>query len=422
MVMAALDLGFRANATGRVAWLGLSAVAMMLATGSKLSNLFLLIPWIAVVRDWWMPLLKKPLAAVAIFAVALPVSVLPISLINQTRCGDWTGAVLEFSRPSGSAAVRLPWNVLLLTAQNVVPPVFPLAKAWDGAVDRVVPAGWKPVIRENFEEGGARLFVPELQVEEHAGIGLGVILLVLVPWAVRVFGGWRGGGGKRLEPEALLLGVIPFLALAALMAKANLTTFARIAAPYYLPLLPLLLLPAFWGRAVRAGWWRAGALAAAGVAAALLVVSPARPLWPTEAVLGKAGGGSLVQRARSVYGVYAGRNDALAPIREALPPGTARVAMVTMDDLETSLWKPFGSRRVIHLVPGEDAARVRERGVRWVVLRESALTQFFGETVASWVERMRGRVVRTFSITSKVQVGPEAWHLIELVDAAPDHG
>jgi hypothetical protein len=63
----------------------------------------------------------------------------------------------------------------------------------------------------------------------------------------------------------------------------------------------------------------------------------------------------VIARARRVYSIYANRPDAFEPLRALIPPETRKTGLIAFgDEPETSLWRPFGSTRVRHLLTGQD--------------------------------------------------------------------
>ena len=70
------------------------------------------------------------------------------------------------------------------------------------------------------------------------------------------------------------------------------------------------------------------------MAAGLLVISPARPLFPVQTILKKiathAPDSQMLARIKEVYSVYGHRNDAFAPARDRLPPGLKVLGMITL--------------------------------------------------------------------------------------------
>ena len=70
-------------------------------------------------------------------------------------------------------------NFVLLTIQNLVPPIFPPANSWNRAIETRMPAGLKQKLEANFEPSGAHWAVSEMQSEEWAGLGLGLSVLLV---------------------------------------------------------------------------------------------------------------------------------------------------------------------------------------------------------------------------------------------------
>jgi hypothetical protein len=152
--------------------------------------------------------------------------------------------------------------------------------------------------------------------------------------------------------------------------------------------------------------------------AGLLVVSPARPLFPVETLLGKisapVSGSKILARMEEVYSVYAHRNDAFAPARDALPPGLKVLGMITYDDPETSLWRPFGSRRIEYVCPDDTAMDLQARGVEYILLREDTLTNWFHCPLADWLQRMNAQVVWKIPLNLRASRGSLDWYLVKL--------
>jgi hypothetical protein len=154
------------------------------------------------------------------------------------------------------------------------------------------------------------------------------------------------------------------------------------------------------------------------MAAGLLVVSPPRPLFPVgtlmEKLAGHASGSKRAARMAEVYSVYAHRNDAFAPARDALPPDLKVLGMVTFDDPETSLWWPLGSRRIEHVCPGDTAADLQARGVGYILLREETLTAWFHCPLDVWLKKMNASVVWKLPLNLRAARGPLDWYLVKL--------
>ena len=287
--LAAVDFAFRAQRTGRAWDVCLSVLAAALLTGAKATNLPLLLPWAVAFLPTWRVWLARPLAVMAVAPPALGASVLPTAALNVIHCGDWTGAAAEHINVGvGPLWLRLFANSIMWTLGNVVPPVFPFASAWNRAADALTPASLTTLLERHFELAAAHWRLPEIQVEDGAGLGFGMTILLglsfLAATLVR---------SQRAKLQAVPSGhlvrrlacLAPWVSLFYAMMKLNLSSGPRFLAPYY-PLLSmgLLLTPAQAGL-VKRRWWRAWAWLSYGLAGSLLILSPARPLWPASMVL-----------------------------------------------------------------------------------------------------------------------------------------
>src|SRR6266568_1535106 len=201
--LAAVDFGCRAWVSRRPADLWLSLLAAGLLTGAKASNLPLLLPWAIVLVPLW-PLLKaKPVAALAVAALAALVSFVPTALLNVIYCGDWSGLTLE----RAGMGFGLSW--LLVAA--------------------VVAAFWLGPCRRNRS---ATCFDCDRQHDGSDATGP-----VFQSPANKAT--WEA---SRRMPAALRRWVLiaPWAALAAYSMKSGMITGARLISPYYPLLLPLV--------------------------------------------------------------------------------------------------------------------------------------------------------------------------------------
>ena len=198
---------------------------------------------------------------------------------------------------------------------------------------------------------------------------------------------------------------------------AGMNTGARLIAPYYLLLAPLLLAGAGQSQIVRRIWWRALAGGVMVLALVVLVLSPDRPLWPAKTVLNKVlawhPGQPSVARALQVYTVYSQRNDGLAGVRELLPPDLTVVGFVgDGDDCDISLWRPFGSRRVEHFLITDPPEFIRSRvqyvAVAGLALRENQMT------IDQWLAHNGAELVGATNITIKASGGPMPWYVTRM--------
>lgn len=413
--LAALDFALRARTSRNVAHVWFSLLAAALLTGAKASNLPLLLPWLVAIFPS-LPLLRQRLATGALVLVAAALSsLLPLTLINLKHSGDWTGLAAEkVDKLEKVSALNFANNTVLLSIQNLAPPVFPLAGRWNEAVPRHMPPGLRARLVEAFEPGGARWLLGELQVEESAGIGFGVSALALVTFGVALRR--RGLPALSWPPSHRnLILACALAALAAFMLRSGLTTAARLITPYYAFLLPALLLASDPARLWRERWWRAAATGIFALAALVLVLSPARPMWPAQSILhGIPSANPLLIRARSVYDVFSQRADAFAQVRAVLPPDARVVGLVAFDDPETSLWRPFGSRRVVQVTRHDTAADLRRKQMRYIVVNPSKLEFYFQCAFADWLRAMDAEVTHELTLPLRVTLGSSQWRVVRL--------
>jgi hypothetical protein len=465
--LAAVDFGCRAWGSGRIGDLWLSLLSAALLTGAKASNLPLLLPWgilmLAVGVRWWRdgrkwelprkdtkntknatkegsPVGARGLQAAGtglVVLLAVMVSFLPTAALNIRYCGDWSGLKLERKGMDMKDPVVGIWgNALLLSLNNFAPPFFPQAARWNRSALRVMPQALVAPMVENFEQGFQML--GEMPTEDWVGIGFGVSTLMAVAGAASLcrfprkvdhkgnFARTSGRANTMLHggylelPVALRWCVLiaPWLALLAYCMKSGMVTGARLISPYYPLLLPLLLIGKGQGELIRHWWWRALVWGVLLLALPVLVLTPGRPLWPARTVLSRAmswkHGHQSITRALSVYTVYANRPDPLAAMRALLPAGLNRVGfMGTEDDIDISLWRPFGQRRVEHILLDDPAEAIRQRNLQHVVVGGFYLASNTN-TLDAWVQRVGGAVLATNTATLKVSEGPQEWYLVRL--------
>jgi hypothetical protein len=214
--------------------------------------------------------------------------------------------------------------------------------------------------------------------------------------------------------------IAPWLALLAYCMKSGMVTGARLISPYYPLLLPLLLVAPGQARIVRQRWWRLLAYGVVLLSFPVLIVTPARPLWPAQTILSRLVDSHphsrALSRALTVYRVYAIRSDPLANLSDFLPPHLKVVGfMATEDDLDISLWRPFGSRTVKHILVKDSREQIGKKGVRYLVAGSFNLT-LNGVTLSAWLDRVDAEVLSTITVTMKVSEGPQDWHVVRLRD------
>jgi len=343
-------------------------------------------------------------------------SILPTAAINLHVCGDWTGLKVEQPMLGGGGKVyRFVANAVNLSLAQVVPPVFPFAQQWNALVQRTIPAPVSERLHHYLEGASAEFALPEMQIEEAAGLGFGVTIFLLATVCFRSRPKNRETRRNLFRVE-IMIPLAAFAGMLIFMAQTGTSGAAR----YLLPFYPLLAAPLIAGAGVgelfrKQGWQRLGLLVFAS-AGLLLILSPARPLWPARTVLSALQAadaeGGWRKRAWSVYSAYAVRTEGFAPVIAALPPETPVVGFMAFDEPETSLWKPFGSRRVVHFRHDDTPEDLEARGLKIALVSETFLTQNCGINATDWLTRMRAEPVEQFELKLLAREPAHRWLLV----------
>jgi hypothetical protein len=419
-LLAAVDFGLRAWSSRRIADVWHSILAAALLTGAKATNLPLLLPW-AIVLFPLLPLLRrKLLATVSVVLIAAVISFLPTAVLNHVYCGDWTGAIIEPAHMTMSNPVTGIWgNTFQILLNNFVPPFFPQAQWWNQNAARILPEPFVSAVQKNFDIGYFQ--IGELPTEDWAGWGFGLSMLLTASLiaALRLRGRRKSDHESKFPVPPMVRRLVllaPWVALLVYCAKSGMVTAARLISPYYTLLLPALILGAGHAQVVRRRWWRAAMWSSVMLAAAVLILTPPRPLWPAQTILSSAleakPGNRLLTRALKVYSVYGTRSDPLAVLRPMLPPNTSVIGFVgTGDDIDISLWRPFFTRRVQHVLIEDSPETIRELKVRHAVVSGLALKEK-NISLDSWLQEKQATLLATTNAIVKVADGPQPWHIV----------
>jgi hypothetical protein len=213
------------------------------------------------------------------------------------------------------------------------------------------------------------------------------------------------------------IGLASFIALGAYLAKMGSEAAPRLAAPFY----PFLLIPLLRARVheplVRRRGWRVLAVLVALSIVPAALLTPSRPLWPAQSVLAwltaKKPESALLARARLVYQVYAHRDDIAAPLQPFLPSDGRKVGYVREPNgIEAPLWKPYGSRRIVEVMPPSPDLTALEGSV--IIGSTVGIEDKFGLTPDAFAAKFGGHVIGRAAIYVKVSSGPMEWVVIAL--------
>ena len=423
--LAAVDFVCRAWVSRRANDLWYSALALALLTGAKASNMPLGLMWLVAAAPLWRIVKSHFVAAGLVAVLALLISFVPTAGLNIAHCGSWSGLQLE--NPGiemKNPLVGLWGNQFVLAVNNLCPPFFPFAKWWNEHGLDQFPAWLIDPLNRNFERPFQEVL--EIPTEDWAGIGLGLSILMLLAalyalpfYFRRVPDRWSR---TALPPWVLKLVLLaPWLAFAAYCMKSGMVTPGRLIAPYYPLLLPSLLLGMAQANLVRRCWWRLLVVAVFLLALVVLVVTPPRPLWLAQTILRQLAerhpNSRLVNRALTSYTVYRVRPDPLAKVRAQLPADVKVVGFLgTNDDLDISLWKPYGSgRHVVHLYLKDRAEQIRARQIRYAVVHGFHFKQEHA-SFEDWLKQTRAEVVADVTATVTVRMGEQHWYVVRFLE------
>jgi hypothetical protein len=280
--IAALEFALRARGQRRVEFLWLSMFCAALMTSSKAFNLLLLPAWGIALLPTIPLLLRKPFGTVLAIAIALTASMIPTAIRNIQYCGDWTGMAAEPVRlNNGPPFFQIVVNFFLVLLANFAPPIFPFSGAWDRLIEHSLPGALHAKLNEFFEADAARFRISEMPAEEAAGLGFGVSVLLLTI-LLRQVALPKNCVKNQLFSQRNLIGAAALVGAIYFMAHSGLYAPARYLLPLYFPIIaPILALPSAAKLAAQK-WWRNLALLTFALAALLLVISPARPLFPPK--------------------------------------------------------------------------------------------------------------------------------------------
>lgn len=413
---AAFAFGFRWKKRGRFADFALALTALGAMSACKPSTLPLLLPFALIFFGMWKPALAHPLRTAALAVLIAGGSFLPTAALNIHHCGDWTGLKAENQAfAEVEPLVGVAGNIINSTLQNLAPSVFPVAGKWNAFFLGLFPESFKEAMKRSFEPAGAEFYLPDLQGEEWVGIGSGITYLLIFTALLAFF---KGRNLPIAKPPLALYAALFGTALLVYFAKTGLFTVARHISPFYLFLVAVVLLALRSEKAMRSCLWKWAAGAAMASTVFMLVITPARPLWPAKwffARFGENPSSTVIQRASLGYSIYADRSDALGPLRKALPEDAREIGFMSFAaGSEMPFWKPYGKMRVHHIRPGDKLSDPCFSGMRHIVINSDNFEFMMGSTPEDWASAQGADIIARMPVRIIVQGNVSDWLLVEL--------
>jgi len=209
------------------------------------------------------------------------------------------------------------------------------------------------------------------------------------------------------------------ISLLVYMGKIASEAAPRLVTPYYIVLIAgALVVASLDGRVVRWKLFRFAGIVVIASAFPMMILAPARPLFPTEAfgaLLENHGGAKLRQRFDAVYALFASRAFAFQQVLPLIPATESHIGFVQNGNaLEAALWRPFGSHQVIDVTAENSAEEVRARGIRWLVVSGDALARRGNTDIATLLSKWSGHLVAEKHFAMTVHQGDDVWYVVDL--------
>jgi len=409
--LGALNFTLKAKDSGSVWDLFVGTLSASLLTSVKITNVPLLLPWLIAAIIAVKSVRSRPILSGAMLLVCLAASFFPMALLNTRFTGNWGGDPREVYPVRVHRPVYgIVGNTIQLGVGCLEPPLNPSAKKWSAFAEQLIRQGPGKTLIQEFPKFSVAW--NELAQEERSGVGLGITVLLALSIANRLCAGPLSRESQRIKLTTLicLSGWVCLIAYMSVMAS---DATARLLSPYYPILVASVLLLRNNATLIRRRWWKASALIAAFLALPAILLSPSRPLWPAERacqwLLIKFHERPTIQRAATVYSVYRTRADGLAPLLRYVPANVKEIGYIGGDDdLETSLWRPFGRRVVVGILPQNLENDLHGR-ISFVVASRSAVEHTFGRSFADWLTVAHLHVIASEEWQNKASQPPETW-------------
>lgn len=415
-LLASIYYPLRARQTGAVSdlWIGALGAALMSAakiTNTPLALCFLIAAWPSRHLLW-----QRKVGTTGVLAVCLLASFLPQVVMNHRHQGDWFGLTAfppDAPHHVTNPLMGLAGNSIQLTIANTVPPILPGYQKLEEKATRLFE---KPVeaIQKHFPRFQMRF--RQMQSEESAGLGSPLTALLLVSLLAGL--ACRKPVERPVSRIGFLISLVAWGCLVLVMIKVSSGATSRLIAVYYpLCILPLLLLPAN-SVLVRNKLWKGLAAACILIAIPLLVVQPARPLWPALTVLDKLAAkypnNRFLQQLETTYSVYRQRGAVFAPLVPYLPE-ERNLAIISSGDVNiTSLWLPLG-KRVIHEISADNEAEIRtHHPFKTCLILEGGVERYYRQSTHEWIAARGGEILVEREFHLKASQPPVKSYLVKL--------
>lgn len=416
--LAAIDLGLRGGEKQNANDLWLAMLSAALATGVKQTAIPLAIPGLIILWLNRRLLFRRLFLALVTCGLALLVSALPITVLNLKYTGIWSGVAK--GAPAAAILDSPFWGVIgnsfSLIVQNLKPPFFPFSNAWNQLMEDFLNKPFGAHFRE-FEQFGRLTFGAG---EASAPLGAAICLLtaasLLAAWRCRRTAGTMPAG-EITGLTARVLRWVPWGLLLLFMAKVGAAANGRQLASYYILLFPSLLALSGQAVVVRMRWWKTASISVMVLAAAMLVTSRDRPLFPSQTLVRlveqKLPQSKMASNVLDTYAETPAFTKERTILKGILPRGEKVLGYAPgwVGQLESSLWLPFGERRIVDVLPGATLEQLHN--LRYVVLEDDRLKNT-NETLPQWLSQYNAVLVTQWDFLENPRSPPQRFYLVLL--------
>jgi len=147
-----------------------------------------------------------------------------------------------------------------------------------------------------------------------------------------------------------------------------------------------------------------------------IVINPACPLWPAQAVIKRLPAPWVVDTDIQRYPQYSRRIESGRALVAAVPKGEKVIGAILniSGTPSVELWKPYAlNRQVQFYSPQVAAEKLKQDGVSYIVVKNHYLISN-GKLSLELLKRFSAEVIMKKEFTSYMQKGPEAWFLVKV--------
>jgi hypothetical protein len=147
-----------------------------------------------------------------------------------------------------------------------------------------------------------------------------------------------------------------------------------------------------------------------------IVINPASPLWPAQAVIKRLPASWVVGTDIQRYPQYSRRIESGRALVAAVPKGEKVIGAILniSGTPSVELWKPYAlNRQVQFYSPQVAAEKLKQDGVSYIVVKNVDLISN-GKLSLELLKRFSAEVIMKKEFTSYMQRGPETWFLVKV--------